>query len=265
MVLVSILVLAAIGGTALAGSGPGAVFNLGKTNRVNAQTSLVGSFGRSIFHVTNKSPGSSAGAIGAFSSGPGATLTSTNGGAGSAASFLTSTGVSPFTVNSSVQVPNLNAQYLQGDTPASFYAAGSEVSDAAHAHNADTVDTLQVRAFSYSGDENTGQQQFVSLGGLLLSASCGANASITLYASTTQQDAYLRDSSGAIYDLSPGLGPANLKVPTSGGGIETIVYDKSSAGSTSYNAPVITVTLSYEQRPINVDFCQAFGTATGAP
>jgi len=114
---------------AMAGSGIGAPFNLGKFNTVDAQSSLAGSTAGSQLRVANTSTGATARAISASSAGGGATIRATNSGAGPAASFSVSPGNPPFTVDSSTEVAGLNAEMLQGKTPADFYAAGSTVAN----------------------------------------------------------------------------------------------------------------------------------------
>ena len=71
------------------GSGVGAVFNLGKTNKVNATSSLTGSTKHSMPSVTNK-------------------------GGGTALSLQVAKGKPPFSVNSSARVSKLNAGLLDG-------------------------------------------------------------------------------------------------------------------------------------------------------
>jgi hypothetical protein len=58
-----VAVVALFGGTALAGTGVGAVFNLGQTNTVNAQSELTGSLNGVLFKVTNSNAGASSTAL----------------------------------------------------------------------------------------------------------------------------------------------------------------------------------------------------------
>jgi hypothetical protein len=74
---------------AASGSGVGAVFNLGKTNTVNATSGLAGSTGHPMLSVTNS-------------------------GAGAALSLQVKAGKPPLSVNSSGQVARLNASLLGG-------------------------------------------------------------------------------------------------------------------------------------------------------
>jgi hypothetical protein len=87
---------------AMAGTGIGGVFNLGKTNTVDATTSLSGSSS-------------------------GAQLGVTNSGAGPALSLKVASGKPPLSVNSSAKVRNLNASMLDGFTSGQFVQGGGQV------------------------------------------------------------------------------------------------------------------------------------------
>jgi hypothetical protein len=87
--------------SALAGTGIGAVFNLGTANRVNAATSLSGSV-----------------------SGPALKLT--NSGTGTALGLHVGKGKAPLTVNSATQVANLNASLLDGMAATGFVHGGGQ-------------------------------------------------------------------------------------------------------------------------------------------
>src|SRR5215469_2141265 len=80
---------------AASGSGIGAVFNLGKTNTVNATSRLKGSTRHPMLLVTNN-------------------------GTGTALSLQVAHTTPPFFVNSSARVPNLNASLLGGLGPSQF-------------------------------------------------------------------------------------------------------------------------------------------------
>jgi hypothetical protein len=84
---------------AASGTGVGAVFNLGKTNTVNATSSLTGSTKHSMMSVTN------------------------NGG-GTALSLQVGKGKAPFNVNSDGRVANLNASFLGGLAAGQFVQGG---------------------------------------------------------------------------------------------------------------------------------------------
>jgi len=80
---------------AASGTGIGAVFNLGKTNKVSATSTLTGSAGHSMLSVTNT-------------------------GAGPALSLQVKKGKAPLTVSSPTQVPDLNASLLGGLAASQF-------------------------------------------------------------------------------------------------------------------------------------------------
>jgi hypothetical protein len=87
---------------AMAGTGIGGVFNLGKTNTVDATTALTGSTS-------------------------GAQLGLTNSGAGPALSLKVASGKPPLSVNSSTKVNDLNASMLNGFTSGQFVQGGGQV------------------------------------------------------------------------------------------------------------------------------------------
>jgi len=84
------------------GTGIGAVFNLGQTNKVNATSTLTGK--------TN-----------------GPMLSVTNSGHGTALNMHVTSGHAPFSVNSSTKVAHLNASLLGGIGPAGFVRGGGHV------------------------------------------------------------------------------------------------------------------------------------------
>lgn len=96
-VIVGSLVAATVmmAGTALAGTGIGAVFNLGRTNTVNSTTTLTGKASGRMLQVTNK-------------------------GSGPALGVTVQAGKAPLTVNSTGKVTNLNADALDGSHSTDF-------------------------------------------------------------------------------------------------------------------------------------------------
>lgn len=98
--VVSAITLAA--SAAVAGTGVGGVLNLGKYNGVNATTALAGSTAGKQLSVVNASGASGATGI----------------------AIAVHSGKPPLTVNSSTQVPNLNASYV-GGKKASTFAQGT--------------------------------------------------------------------------------------------------------------------------------------------
>lgn len=87
--------------SALAGTGVGAVFNLGRTNKVNATSSLQGSARGSMLTVTNSK-------------------------GGPALSLHVPNGKAPLVVNSSAQVQHLNASLLDGRNAGGFMLGGGQ-------------------------------------------------------------------------------------------------------------------------------------------
>lgn len=84
------------------GTGIGAVFNLGKTNKVNATSTLTGKTTGSMLNVANS-------------------------GQGTALNLHVSSGHAPFTVNSATKVAHLNASLLGGIGPMGFVQGGGHV------------------------------------------------------------------------------------------------------------------------------------------
>lgn len=84
------------------GTGIGAVFNLGQTNKVNATSTLTGKTQHPMLTVINS-------------------------GHGTALNLHVSSGHPPFSVNSATKVANLNASLLRGIGPAGFVQGGGHV------------------------------------------------------------------------------------------------------------------------------------------
>jgi len=115
--------------TALAGTGIGARFDLGKTNTVDAVSKLVGSVAGPSLQIDNNLTGAGATAI----------------------DLQVEPGKAPMKVNSGTRVTNLNADRLDGKDSGQFAAGSNGV-----ATNADKVDGLDANglsraAFSQSG------------------------------------------------------------------------------------------------------------------
>ncbi|MDX6513924.1 MAG: hypothetical protein QOE36_3428 [Gaiellaceae bacterium] len=114
------LVLAS--GAALAGTGIGAVFNLGQTNTVNKTSILAGSTGGAQALFYNGSTLSNA--TGATVYGKSATapaLDAQNLGGGPALGLHSGQGHAPLTVDSTTKVTNLNADRLDGSDSTAFF------------------------------------------------------------------------------------------------------------------------------------------------
>ena len=121
---------------AASGSGIGAVFNLGKTNKVNATSSLTGSTKNSMLSVTNS-------------------------GAGTALSLQVAKGKAPFSVNSSKRVANLNASLLDGFPVSQLVRGGGHT---------------RSFGFSMSTSQNTTQELLEIPGFGTLTAFCSSNS-----------------------------------------------------------------------------------------
>ena len=97
---VILAVVLGVATAALAGTGVGATFNLGKLNKVNEITRLVGSTDKPMLRVDNNNAGTSATAL----------------------DLQVEPGHTPMTVNSSTQVANLNADQVDGKSASAFVA-----------------------------------------------------------------------------------------------------------------------------------------------
>ena len=86
--------------TALAGTGVGATFNLGKLNTVNRLSQLVGSTDNALLRVDNNNAGTNATAL----------------------NLQVEAGHTPMKVNSSTKVANLNAEAVDGKDSSQFVA-----------------------------------------------------------------------------------------------------------------------------------------------
>jgi hypothetical protein len=120
--LTSMLVLGA--SAALAGTGVGGIFNLGQSNKVNQASSLSGASSGSQLTVSNTSATSGTRGLSVSGASSAAALLAHNS-AGPAAAFQSASGMAPFSVNSSVQVPSLNASLLGGHSSSYFLPTSS--------------------------------------------------------------------------------------------------------------------------------------------
>lgn len=127
---VSTIVLVAA--TALAGTGVGAVFNLGRVNRVNEPSTLQGNNDSRMLRVVNR-------------------------GAGAALNLQVEPGSKPMTVNSSETVDNLSAGLLDGKDSTDFLASNGKAIDAFHADTATTANqaTAAANANALDGLDST--------------------------------------------------------------------------------------------------------------
>lgn len=124
---VILAVLLGLASAALAGTGVGAAFNLGKTNTVNRLSQLVGSTDKPMLRVTNKSSGTDATAL----------------------TLQVQPGHAPMRVNSSTQVAGLNADRVDGQDVAQIGVNGVQRVEAESAEN--SVSSKQATASCPSG------------------------------------------------------------------------------------------------------------------
>lgn len=120
--LLAIVLSLSLASPALAGTGVGAVFNIGVTNTVNAVTTLVGTTTGSMLSITNNSTGTAARALTVTSkSASGNTIYSTNTGGGPALGLSVPAGRAPMKVSSgAAKVINLDADKLDGQDSAAY-------------------------------------------------------------------------------------------------------------------------------------------------
>jgi hypothetical protein len=97
---VVLAVVLGLAGAALAGTGAGDVFNLGRNNTVNRISQLAGSTDNPMLRITNDNAGTDATAL----------------------TLQVEPGLTPMKVNSSTQVSNLNADLVDGRSASSFVA-----------------------------------------------------------------------------------------------------------------------------------------------
>jgi len=110
--ITSVLVVSA--SVALAGSGVGGIFNLGKSNSVNKTSSLTGSTpGATQLVVSNSATNTGSRGLLVTGHSPTGALLAQNS-LGKAASFQSGSSYPPFDVNSTKKVTNLNADQLDG-------------------------------------------------------------------------------------------------------------------------------------------------------
>jgi hypothetical protein len=124
---VVLAVVLGLASAALAGTGVGATFNLGKTNTVNRLSQLVGSTDKPMLRVTNKSTGTDATAL----------------------TLQVQPGHVPMRVNSNTQVAGLNADQVDGQDVAQIGVNGIQRVEAASAVN--SVSSKQATASCPSG------------------------------------------------------------------------------------------------------------------
>jgi hypothetical protein len=100
---------------ALAGTGVGATFDLGRTNTVDALSRLVGSTNNALLRIDNDDGGTSATAL----------------------DLQVEPGQAPMKVDSSTKVVGLNVDQVDGKSASAFLGTGDKAADAVHADFAD--------------------------------------------------------------------------------------------------------------------------------
>src|SRR5829696_3943239 len=105
LVGLAVILAVVLGGAtaALAGTGVGATFNLGKTNTVNRLSQLVGSTDNAMLRLDNNNAGTGATAL----------------------NLQVEPGHAPMSVNSSTQVAGLNADQVDGKSASQFMASST--------------------------------------------------------------------------------------------------------------------------------------------
>jgi len=193
---IAVLALVLVPAVALAGTGVGAVFNLGKTNTVNAQSTLTGSAAK-LLQVTNTSTGASSSAIGANSKGSsGPTIKAGNTGGGPALGLTVGAGKAPFTVNSTGKVTKLNADLVDGLDSTAFQ----------HAYN-HTIVVSPVGSQSANGT--------------------ALSSALNVISDNSSTNTYLVKIEPGIYDLNDGSLAMKPYVDIEGSGQDTTMIDAS--------------------------------------
>jgi hypothetical protein len=124
---VILAVMLGLASAALAGTGVGAAFNLGKTNTVNRLSQLVGSTDKPMLRVTNKSVGTDATAL----------------------TLQVQSGHAPMRVNSNTQVTGFNADQVDGQDVTQIGVNGLQRVEVQSAEN--SVSSKQATASCPSG------------------------------------------------------------------------------------------------------------------
>lgn len=135
-----------ISATAVAGTGVGGVFNLGKTNTVNKQSTLTGTSSSASLRVSNS-------------------------GTGPALRLEVAVGKPPMTVSSGAgKVANLDADKLDGLDSSNFYKTTDIVANATHAGSADTATNATHAGSADTATSATTASDASNLGGVPASA-----------------------------------------------------------------------------------------------
>jgi hypothetical protein len=237
IVIGAVTAMVVLAGTAaLAGSGVGGIFNLGRTNTVNRTSALVGKTAGAMLRVQNKANGP-------------------------AANFQVVAGKAPFAVNSDVKVGKLNADLLDGVDSSGFTHAdeADHAAGADHAANADALGGLPASSYlrgvkvSFVADAPLGRAIVLVLGGLTLEAICASGDNLSLDATTNSDNSWIRVASQGESDFD---------------GDEVVFIDLgSSSGVLVYHSgagPTVTFQWASWENGTGPD-CQLHGTAFMAP
>lgn len=176
LLALGVLILTLTASMAVAGTGLGGVFNLGRTNAVNAISVLKGSTTSAMLRIANSGPGT-------------------------ALQLLVQPGKPPMTVNSDAKVSNLNADKLDGKSEADFLASAGKAADADNLDGRDSSAFLPSKIYFLSEDFTVPSNTIVDgtaecdSGDVLLSGGYeGASWMVPIHSSTP-----LQSSSGLVY------------------------------------------------------------------
>jgi hypothetical protein len=189
---VTLALTVGLASSALAGTGVGATFNLGKTNTVNAITKLAGSVVGPSLAIDNNSTGATATAL----------------------DLQVEPGKAPMKVNSDAQVANLNADELDGTTSAGFVqsaqpmkvvAAGVVTSDGrVITPNSNVVQVTKKATGFYeiqiAGVSNINFSSHIALATALGSDGIGAETSVTGSSPNSRVTVATTDANGTRVD-----------------------------------------------------------------
>ena len=153
-----------------------------------------------------------------------------------------------------------------GQVPSAVDALNAgNASSAANAGNATNLNGLQARAFHYAQNLNTGNESFLSLGGLVIFALCEADGDIQITAGTGTNGSYIRATNAQV----DATFNTNESIDVDNGlsnGVVTITYRQgpAAAASTTFNSESVTATVGFDESAGSPN-CIASGTALGRP
>jgi hypothetical protein len=178
--------------SAVAGTGVGGVFNLGKTNTVNAQSKLTGSTSAKNLQLTNT-------------------------GSGQGLGITVGAGKAPIVVNSGAgKATNLNADKLDGLNSTDYYKKTDTVAEATHASNADNL----------GGQPASAYQRPCQNGAIMGRAEIGGASASTSNWTTTGV------TSNTKFVCDPAIHGANVLVERTATGTFEVVFGDTVIGNT---------------------------------